>query len=235
MDLDLPIKAKIVLKQGKEETASKPAKQGKEETPKPAHLSPVHVTSSSAHDTLYRVECPVWDKFDESPFDVIQSMSSFDGHDFSYSTERKKKPTAENAPAAVEPDFVLKVEKDSSDCCPIRIRVVREGEETEGEVIFVKPIMSLDGRMNMVYNVVLFMDPNSSKIEQRVKTQKKEYQDIIWGQFQMQLLIERRIRLLELCRELQLQGVSFEEENSSLDELPEISSGEESSNNDGSN
>ncbi len=156
----------------------------------------------------YPVECPVWSRFEESPFEVVQSVT-FDGDNLVYSTEGKKTTKLENSPLA-DSDFILKVEMEASDWCPIRIRVgCGDSEDLDGEVMFVKPLISLDGNLKMAYNVVLFMDPNSSNIARRVKHQQVSYFETTLPSLDLNWLMEGRNKLDELCRDMQLQMASY--------------------------
>jgi hypothetical protein len=202
--MDLPIKAKIFLKQDHQGSIGKPIV-----------LSPVHVTSGSAQDIKYRVECPVWSKFEELPFDAVQSVH-FDGDSLVYSTVGKKMNASDHIPLG-ESDFILTVEMESSDWCPIRIRVgCDENEELEGEVIFVRPVSNISDRnLKMSYNVVLFMDINSSNVAGRVRRQQIEYLETTLASFDLELLNERRAKMEELCRQMQLQLASCCDSNDS--------------------
>lgn len=181
------VKAQIVVKVDKEKEIA---------------LTSVHVTSGSANDLRWICQCPVWTTFQENQpsFDVVKSVS-FDGKQksFIYSTEKKRK----NGNAS-EAGFVLKVNASHKEYTPIRIRV--DSKSMEGEAIFVKPLISLDGNMKFIYSVVLFMDPKNCSFQERVNAQKDMYRNTSWsGSLDMMLLMERRNRLLEICRKMEAQ------------------------------
>jgi hypothetical protein len=163
-------------------------------------------------------------KFQETAFDMIESIS-FDGKTktFTYSTEKKRKAAAA-ADASTEPGFVLKVT--SKDWCPVRIRC--NSKETEGEVMFVRPMInSFDGNMKFLYSVVLFMDQESPKVQERVDAQKESYRHTTWIGCDMLRLIERRIRLEEFCRQIEehkrlLMWLDDSSSDDSDDNMPDL-------------
>ena len=97
----------------------------------------------------------------------------------------------------------------------------------EGEAIFVKPLLSLDGNMKFIYSVVLFMDPENCRLQERVNAQKDMYRNTSWsGSLDMMLLMERRNRLLEICRKMEAQKLMWGADDSGSDDdvmkVPEI-------------
>jgi hypothetical protein len=111
----------------------------------------------------------------------------------------------------------LKVAVASKDWFPVKIRV--DVKEMEGEVIFVRPLVSLDGHCKYMYSVALFMDPTCSKLKERVDAQKEMYRLPAWCGFDMMLLIERRMKLEEMCRKLEETRYWFDDDNDSMKEL----------------
>lgn len=76
-------------------------------------LSPLCVTYGSAQYIKYPVECPVWSKFEESPFNALQTVA-FDCVTLVYSTEGKM-TNIPNHVLSGKSDCILKVEMESSD------------------------------------------------------------------------------------------------------------------------
>ena len=188
----------------------------KVEEEKEVALSSVHVTSGSANDVRWICQCPVWTTFQENQpsFDVVKS-ASFDGKQksFIYSTEKKRK----NGNTSSESGIVLKVNASNKEYTPIRIRV--DCKSMEGEAIFVKPLLSLDGNMKFIYSVVLFMDPENCRLQERVNAQKDMYRNTSWsGSLDMMLLMERRNRLLEICRKMEAQKLMWGADDSGSDD-----------------
>lgn len=164
----------------------------------------------------YQTECPTYSKYNEIPCDAFESVT-FDGKakNFTYSTEKKKKTEEAQEP------FLLKVSTASKDWCPVRIRV--DMKESEGEVLFVRPTISLDGYAKYQYYVALFMDSASNQISRRVEAQKENYRmPKTWVGFDMMLMIERRMRLEEMIRKMDAMRYWFDDDSDDnmSDEMP---------------
>lgn len=111
-------------------------------------------------------------------------------------------------------EMQLKVAVASKDWCPVRTRV--DAKEMEGEVMFVRPL--LDGHSKFMYSVALFMDPSCGNLKERVDAQKDMYRLPTWYGFDFALLVERRMKLEEMCIKL---GYWFDEMSDEMsDEMP---------------
>lgn len=86
---------------------------------------------------------------------------------------------------------------------------------------------SFDGNMKFLYSVVLFMDQESPKVQERVDAQKESYRHTTWIGCDMLRLIERRIRLEEFCRQIEehkrlLMWLDDSSSDDSDDNMPDL-------------
>ena len=167
----------------------------------------------------------MWSKFEETSYDVVQSLS-YDAKEknFVYSIEKKAKKKNDSSSTSDQPGFLLKVSNANKDWSPMRIRV--DPKEMEGEVIFCRALISLDGNMKFIYSVVLFMDAESKTLRRRVNVQRDIYANSSWVGIDMMHLMERRMRLEEMCRKMKALGYGYcnndESSNDSSLEMPEM-------------